>query len=98
MRLCYCNLLYSNLKRNLIFEFVTDSNGEPFAREATNHIFNTPPLQMRISYVLELPFCIYDLVTNDDVVTILLIRTLRGGFIVTTVDSLDINCSPLEMK
>ena len=48
--------------------------------------------------VLELSFCIYDFVKNDDVVTTVSIRTLRGGFIVAAVDGLDINGSPLEMK
>ena len=53
---------------------------------------------MSIPYVLELSFCIYDFVKYDDVVTTILIRTLRGGFTVTAMNGLDISCLPLEMK
>ena len=44
-------------------------------------IFNTT-FQMSIPYVLKLSFCIYIFVKKYDVITTVLIRTLRDGFMV----------------
>ena len=86
---------------------------QQFKREAVctqgNQIFNTP-LQMSIPYELELSFLYLCFVKKYDVVTTVLIRTLRGGFIVAVpvrvhtlrggfvvaVDGLDISCFTLR--